>query len=72
MWWTLLMDEVPHYDKLKEAILDRYGYTKDQFQLCFFAIKYTAGRGHRLSTQWADGKLLPGLPIYGVRPYGDL
>lgn len=43
VWRTLPMEDVPHYKKLKEALLDRYGFSEDHFRLRFFLIRYTAG-----------------------------
>lgn len=43
VWRTLPMEDVPYYDKLKEALLDRYGFTEDRFRLRFSSIRYTAG-----------------------------
>lgn len=42
VWRTLPMEDVPHYEKLKEALLDRYGFTDDHFWLRFFSIRPAA------------------------------
>lgn len=38
------MDDVPHYDKLRDTLLDCCGLTEDHFRLRFFSICYTANQ----------------------------
>lgn len=45
VWWTMPANEMGVYEKLKEALLDRYGVTEDYFHLKFCSIRYAQGGG---------------------------